>query len=200
MPTDGCCRQCGRAAEKLDGEFLCSDCRACRPSFDRAASALSFDLDAREMINAFKFQNHQWLRNDLTDWLEAVTRARFKVNGIDLVVPMPSTVFHRFDRGFNQCDVLGQALAKRLGRPCQGRVLRRIGDPKRQGGLSEEERRTNVVGTFAVRCPRAVCGQTVLVVDDIMTTGATLSACAAVLKDAGAVRVWCVTVARSLRT
>jgi len=199
-PTDGCCRRCGRAAEKLSGEFLCTDCQAHRPSFDRAASALSFDMDAREMLNAFKFRHHHWLRNDLVDWLEAVTRARFKVNQIDLALPMPSTVLHRLDRGFNQCAYLGRALAKRLSKPYQGRVLRRKGNPKRQGGLEEEERRKNAIGTFAVRRPEVVCGRTVLVVDDIMTTGSTLSACAAELKAAGAVRVWCVTVARSLRT
>jgi len=199
-PTDGCCRRCGRAAEKLDGEFLCSDCRAWHPAFDRAASALSFDMEARDMLNAFKFRNHHWLRNDLVDWLEAVTRARFKVDEVDLVVPMPSTLWHRLDRGYNQCEYLGRALAKRLGKPHASRVLRRKGRPKRQGGLLEEERRKNVIGTFAVRTPAAVQGKTVLVVDDIMTTGSTLSECAATLKAAGAARVWCVTVARSLKT
>jgi len=200
MPTDGCCRRCGRGAEKLDGEFLCIDCQTYKPAFDRAASAVNFDGDAREMINAFKFQNHYWLRSDLVDWLEGATRARFKVDEVDLVLPMPSTLLHRFDRGFNQCAYLGRELSRRLGKPCAERVIRRKGSPKRQGGLTEEERRKNVVGTFAVRRPEAVCGKTVLVVDDIMTTGSTLSECSSVLKVAGASRVWCVTVARSPRT
>jgi len=199
-PTEGCCRRCGRAAEKLNGEFLCADCQAHDPAFDRAASALSFDMDAREMLNAFKFRYHQWLRNDLVDWLEAVTRVRFKVGEIDLVLPMPSTLLHRLDRGYNQCVYLGRELARRLDKPYADRVLQRKGNPKRQGGLPEEERHTNVIGTFAVRRPEAVRCKTVLVVDDIMTTGSTLSACAAELKAAGAARVWCVTVARSLRT
>jgi len=199
-PTDGCCRRCGRAAEKLNGEFLCTDCQANHPAFDRAASALSFDLDARTMLNDFKFRYHHWLRDDLVDWLEAVTRARFKVEEIDLVLPMPSTFLHRLDRGYNQCGYLGRALARRLDKPYASWVLRRKGNPDRQGGLSEEERRTNVIGTFAVRHPEVVAQKTILVVDDIMTTGATLSACAAELKAAGAARVWCVTVARSLRT
>jgi len=168
--------------------------------FDRVASALSFDLDARTMLNDFKFKYHHWLRNDLVDWLEAVMRARFKVDEIDLVLPMPSTFLHRIDRGFNQCAYLAKALAKRLDKPYRGSVLLRKGNPKRQGGLSEEERRTNVIGTFSVLEPKAVFSKTVLVVDDIMTTGSTLSACAAELKAAGAARVWCVTVARSLRT
>ena len=199
-PTDGCCRRCGRAAEKLSGEFLCEDCRTCRPSFDRAASALLFDLDAREMINAFKFHNHYWLRDDFADWLEAVARARFKVEEADLVLPMPSTFGHRLDRGFNQCVYFGKAFAKRLGKPFAAHVLARAHSPKRQGGLPEEERRKNVLGTFRVRKPSAVRGKTVMVVDDILTTGSTLSECAAELKRAGASRVWCVTLAHSLRS
>ena len=199
-PTDGCCRRCGRAAEKLDGEFLCEDCRTYRPSFDRVASALSFEGDAREAMNAFKFKNHLWLRDDLVDWMEAAARARFKVDEIDVVVAMPSTFLHRLDRGYNQCAYLARPLAKRLGKSYAPFVLRRKGNPKKQGRLSEEERRTNVIGTFGVLRPRAIVGRTVMVVDDIMTTGSTLSECAAELKRAGAARVWCVTLARSLRS
>ena len=199
-PTDGCCRRCGRAAVKLNGEFLCADCREHAPSFDRAASALHFDGDAREAMNAFKFRNHLWLRDDLVDWLEAMTRVRFKVDEIDIVVPMPSTLWHRMDRGYNQCAYLAKALAKRLEKPYAPDAVRRKGRPRRQGGLTEEDRRTNAIGTFAVRRPDAVRGRTVLVVDDIMTTGSTLSECAAELKRSGVSRVWCATLARSLRT
>ena len=198
-PTDGCCRKCGRAADKLNGEFLCEDCRANQPSFDRVASALYFDLDARTMLNDFKFKNHYWLRNDFADWLEGVARARFKVDEVDLVLPMPSTLVHRMDRGFNPCDYLGRVLAKRLKKPYVARALERVDVRRRQRGLSEEDRRTNVVGTFHVRKPAAVHEKTVLVVDDILTTGSTLSECAAELKLAGAARVWCVTLARTPR-
>ena len=200
VPLQGCCRRCGRAVEKLDVEFLCTDCRATRPAYDRAGSALAFDGDAREALNAFKFRTHFWMRDDLVDWLEAAARARFKVEEIELVLPMPSTFRHRFDRGYNQCAYLARPLAHRLGKPYSSVTLWRKGSPKRQGELNERERFQNAVGTFRVLTPSAVCGKKVLVVDDIMTTGATLSAAAAALKEAGAARVWCVTVARSLRT
>ena len=198
-PVDGCCRRCGRDAVGLDGEFLCEDCRSRRPAFDRAASALRFDGDARTMVNSFKFRNRLWLRDDLVDWLEAAARARFKVDEIDVVVPMPSTFWHRLDRGYNQCEYLGRALARRLGRPFDAHALRRVGSPRRQGGLAEVDRLANVVGTFA--CRRDFNTRTtVFVVDDIMTTGSTLSECARELKRAGASRVWCITLARSLRS
>lgn len=151
------------------------------------------------MLNDFKFKNHYWLRNDFADWLEGVARARFKVDEVDLVLPMPSTLVHRMDRGFNPCDYLGRVLAKRLKKPYVARALERVDVRRRQRGLSEEDRRTNVVGTFHVRKPAAVHEKTVLVVDDILTTGSTLSECAAELKLAGAARVWCVTLARTPR-
>ena len=199
-PTDGCCGRCGRTAEKLSGEFLCEDCRKVQPAYDRAASALSFEGDASEAVNAFKFRKHLWLRDDLVDWMEAVARARFRVGEVDVVVAMPSTLWHRLDRGYNQCAYLARTLAKRLKRPYVPFAMRRKGNPKRQGRLTEEERRENVIGTFGVWRAKAVRGKTVLVVDDIMTTGSTLSECAAELKRAGAARVWCVTIARSHRS
>ena len=199
VPTDGCCRKCGRDVPKLDREFLCEDCRTHRPHFDRVASALRFEDVARQMMLDFKFNRHLCLRDDLVDYLEGILRARFKVDEIGLVLPMPTTLWHRADRGFNQCDYLAKLLAKRLGRPFAQHALRRIGSPKRQGGLDEDERRTNVEGTFAVTRPDLVAKRTVLVVDDIMTTGSTLSECARTLKATGAARVWGVTLCRSLR-
>lgn len=198
IPTEGCCRKCGRDVPELDREFRCQDCRESRPSFDRAASALRFAVDAREMLVAFKSKNHLWLRNDFADWLEATARARFLVEEIDLVVAMPSTWKRRYDRGYNQCDYLAAPLAKRLGVAFVKRAIKRTGNPKRQSTLSEEERKENVKGTFLVRKPAAVAGKTVMVVDDVMTTGATLSECAKALKVAGAKRVWCISLLRSL--
>ena len=132
--------------------------------------------------------------------LEGVLRARFRVGEIDVVLPMPSTLFHRWNRSYNQCAILTRPLARRIGKPYAGFVLRRKGHPRKQSGLDEDERRRNAVGTFTVMRPSAVAGKTVLVVDDIMTTGATLSECAAELRRAGAERVWCVTLASSLRS
>ena len=158
------------------------------------------DGEARHMMNSFKYHAHFWLRDDLVDLMEAVVRARFHVDEIDLVLSMPSTAWHLWKRGYNPARELAKPLARRLGRPAPAFVVRRDGRPRRQAGLSEEERRANAVGTFAVTRPKVVAGKTVLVVDDVMTTGSTLSDCAATLKRAGAARVWCVSAVRSLRS
>lgn len=201
VPQQGCCRICGRATEGLEGEYLCEDCRrpSTKPCFDRAASAVSFDELPRQMILDYKFNRALHLVGDFTDWLEGALTVRFAIPEIDLVVPMPITRFHRWNRGYNQSAYLASALAKRIDRKCDPRQLRRVGSPRRQGGLDEEARRENVRGTFAAPHPEFVRGRTVLLIDDVMTTGATFSEAAATLKSAGATRVWCLSLARSVR-
>lgn len=204
-PTDGLCRKCGRDAPGLNGEFLCSDCTdLLKPAFDRAGSALRFEGEARELVNAFKFCGALYLRRDFADFLEAATRSRFRIGEIAFVVPMPSSLINRFYRGYNQCRYLADALSERIGVRTVPGALRRVGNFRKQATLRAEERRQNVKGTFAVtrNGARALAaagkGKAVLVVDDIMTTGSTLSECARTLKAAGAGKVWCVTLARTV--
>ena len=201
------CEVCGADVDR-PARYVCADCLN-RVPFVRpedgvyeipdAASAVRFECETREMVLGFKFERHVWLRDDFVDWLEAAAASRFNLAAVDLVVPMPTTVRHRMDRGYNPCELLAEELARRICRVCR-RVLSRQGKFARQGSLNEEERLENVKGTFAVRRPEYVRGRTVLVVDDIMTTGATLAECARTLKAAGASRVWSVTLARSVRT
>ena len=199
-PQTGCCRVCAKAVAGNEGEYLCEECERHPPAYDRAACALRFEGRARDMLLDFKFNRHIWLTEDFTDWLEAAVRARFDVSAIDVVLPMPTTLFHRWDRGYNQAELLSSALAKRLDRRHDGRVLSRKGKPKRQSSLSESDRRENVKGTFAVRRPEWIRGRTVLLVDDILTTGSTMSAAAAALKAAGAAQVLAATLAHSTRS
>ena len=198
VPQSGCCRLCARPVEGFDGEYICDACRADRPAYDRAAAAMRFEEDARRMVLDFKFNSHLWLRDDFTDWLEAAVRARMDAYAVDAVVPMPTAAVHRFLRGYDQCGMLAKSLASRLGRKCLAGVVRRCGFPKRQSGLDAQERRENVKGTFKVTDGSLVRGRTLLLVDDVMTTGSTLSECALALKAAGAERVWCVVAARSV--
>ena len=200
MKPSGICRVCGAEIEGFAGEFLCDDCSGPhRPRFDRAASAFRLEDAAQRIIYGYKFNGRLYLRDDLVDFLEAAAVARFDVAEIDLVLPMPSTRFRRLDRGYNQCAYLAEALAKRLDRKYDASILRRKGHPKRQAGLDEEERRENAKDSFAVRRPALVRGRTVLVVDDIQTTGATLSAAAEALKAAGAWRVLTLALAKSVK-
>lgn len=201
------CEICGRPVDR-ESRYVCSDCLNRIPfvrpedgmyDIDDAAGAVRFECETREMINGYKFRGRIWLRDDFVDWMEAAARAKFDVAAIDAVVAIPATLGRWLNRGYNPSAVLAESLAKRIDRAFLGRALARVGRPKRQSSLSEEDRAANVKGTFLVRRPELVRGRTVLLVDDIMTTGATLSECSKTLSAAGAWRVWCLALARSVR-
>ena len=155
LPADGLCRKCGRDAPGLDGEFLCDECRAFRPSFDRAVSSFRMEGDARELVNAFKFRDAIYLRDDLVDFLEASVRVRFVVDGISCVVPIPSTLSSRFLRGYSQqgaCAAAWQAFreasAARRGAP-EPEGAFRGGSPQERRGHFHHRRTSRRSGAAA---------------------------------------------------
>lgn len=199
---NACCRVCGREYPGIDPSGgACSECTGANaPHFDAAASAVRFEGAARRMLLDFKYNRHFWMMDDVADWLEGALRARLSPSAVDAVLPVPSSPLHRLDRGYNQCEFFARAVARRIGRKFIADAAIRTGDPLRQAGLDEETRRENAKGTFAVPRPEAIRGRTVLAIDDIITTGSTLSEFARELKKAGAWRVWCLTLAQTVRS
>lgn len=195
----GACRTCGcPIPAEISHEFVCDSCKKLRPAFEFARSAVRYADPAARLIKDFKFRGALWLRDDLVDLLEAAVRARLECAAIDAVVPVPLHPFRRIARGFNQSAVLAKALAARLARRYDPSSLRRRFDTEHQTRLSDKKaREKNIRNAFAVRRPEFVRGRTILLVDDVMTTGGTLSECARPLVAAGAARVWCATVARA---
>ena len=191
------CQCCGLKIEgRIAHEFTCSACREHPPSFDTARSAGRFGGVLREMLHQFKYGRATWLCEDLADLLHGCVLAHYAAEEVDTVVPVPLHRQKQRDRGYNQAALLAAALAPRLERPYAGDVLARTRATPTQTRLHAGPRRKNVHNAFAVRAPEWVRGRTVLLVDDVMTTGATLSEVAATLKRAGAWRVWAATVAR----
>jgi len=197
LRATGLCQQCGLPSEgQVTHAFVCSACRDHEPAFDMARSAGRFSGVLREILHQFKYGRATWLCQDLADLLHGCVLAHYTAEEVDLVVPVPLHGQKQRDRGYNQAALLAAALASRLDRPQAGDVLVRTRDTPTQTKLHAEQRRKNVRGAFAVRAPEWVRGRTVLLIDDVMTTGATLSEAAATLKRAGARRVWTATVAR----
>jgi ComF family protein len=116
---------------------------------------------------------------------------------IDVVVPVPLHWWRRWQRGYNQSDVLGRALAKVLHVPIQINGLRRTRKTASQAGLSATQRRENVRGAFGARPNIAFAAKTVLLVDDVMTTGSTAHEAARALRRAGAAKVIVAVLARA---
>jgi ComF family protein len=116
----------------------------------------------------------------------------------DAIVPMPLHWVRRWSRGFNQAELLAQAIARQTGLPVR-ELVRRKRSTAAQAGLTNQGRRTNVTGAFGLSKRTDARGLKLLLIDDVFTTGATAGACAQVLKRAGAERVAVLTLARADR-
>jgi ComF family protein len=133
---------------------------------------------------------------DLTELLLACVRAEYSNIEFDWVTSVPLFPTRRRERGFNQSALLGAGLARRLKVPFREGILRRVRPTVSQTGLTASQRAANVGGAFRVGLFARPAGRRILLVDDVMTTGATVDACARVLKKSGAVSVHVITVAR----
>jgi ComF family protein len=166
-------------------------------SLSRAAALHSSPL--REAIHAFKYEKphpRPELAAPLARYLVAVFAEppwNRLAAAIDAVVPVPLHAERLAERGYNQSELLAAAFSLRVGLPCQPGWLARTRATRQQVGLGPAERQTNVAGAFAAA--PAVAGRTLLLVDDVNTTGATLRACAAAAQAAGARTVYGLTLA-----
>jgi len=192
-----CCDRCGHPIETAETHtFLCGACSRQMPAFDRARVAGRFQGSLRRLAHAFKYNRALWLADDLAELVHGCVTAHFEAAAVDVVVPIPLFRTRARGRGYNQAALLAQGVARRLDRPFAPRALARTRDTGTQTRLSAAARRMNVKGAFAVREAGWVAGRTVLLVDDVMTTGATLADAARALKAGGAWRVWAVAAAR----
>jgi competence protein ComFC len=185
------CACCGKIISK---GTICSDCNREPPMFDQLKSWAAYQGAAKNMITGIKYQRRLGLIPHLVNPLtETIVRWGIK---FDMLVPVPLGRERMRTRGYNQSDLIAKPVAKKLNLPYSLQALIRIKETKSQVGLSAAERRNNLSGAF--EADRSICqDKIVLLVDDIATTGATLNACAAALKQAGAVNVFCFTVARA---
>ena len=184
------CDVCGTACAP---SRPCSTCTTDPPPYDYARSAAIYEGALREALHAFKFSRKRALARPLGD-LALEQCAASLPEGIEAVIPVPLARERERERGFNQALLLARRIAGRLELPTRPRWLVRVRATRPQSDLSAAERRANVRGAF--RASRRVAGRHVVVVDDILTTGATLGECARALREAGAWRVGVVTVAR----
>jgi ComF family protein len=186
------CRAPFRSSFPLDEQGLCGICRRGVSGFDAAYSFGFYEDELSELIHLFKYGRVQTLAKPLGRLL-AVALPREQE--FDLIVPMPLHWRKRWQRGFNQSALLASEIARRSNIPVKN-FLRRIRPTATQAGLTNAKRRLNVSGAFRARKGAALSGKRVLLIDDVMTTGATAAACARALKIAGAKRVTLLTVAR----
>jgi ComF family protein len=189
------CDGCGAPKAHDDAE-RCAACQARRRAFDKARAAVAYDEHSRDLILKLKRADRTDLAGLFALWLSRA--ARDLVEEADAVVPVPLHPLRLMTRRFNQAAEIARPLARRSGLAyLPGAVIRRRDTPT-QGGRSASGRRRNVAAAFAA--PKAmwprIAGQRILLIDDVLTTGATAEGCARALKAAGAAQVLVATVAR----
>jgi len=181
----------------LECDNICAPCLVRPPAFDTARAILVYDQTSRGAVLALKHADRLDLVPGFARWLSRVGRAA--LNDSDLVVPVPLHPFRLWRRRYNQAAELARRLA-RDGSLAYAAALARSRPTPSQGAMaSAKARRRNVLGAFKVPDPHLVAGRRVLLVDDVLTTGATVEACARALKRAGAKRVHVLALARVVK-
>lgn len=189
------CRACRTPfvdSHALDQNNLCTVCRDSLVNFDAAYSFGAYDDSLRKLIHLFKYGKVESLAGPLSRLL---VRAIPLNECFDVVLAMPLHWRKQWERGFNQAELLAKPVARRYGLKLATN-LRRRRYTKAQAALTETQRRENLKDSFYVKKPEQITGKRILLIDDVLTTGATLRTAAAVLKLVGAGHITAVTLAR----
>jgi ComF family protein len=190
--SEGTVHRCLRCGAQVAATFQGDDCPWCREHdlrFDRTFTLGRYEQTLREAVLRLKRPGHEALAAGLVDLLWQRHGRALEAEPIDCVAPIPMHWRRRLLRGRNDAELIATLVARRLRKPCRVRLLSRLRYTRPQAGLSPPQRRENVQAAFRVRRPQRVAGRCVLLVDDILTSGATCSESARMLKRAGARRV-----------
>jgi ComF family protein len=192
------CPVCGDCYPGSGPDHRCGRCLTRAPHYDRARACALYNSERKspliDALHRFKYGRDVTLAPILGGYL--ADQCPLPIDH-DLLIPVPLDLQRLRWRGFNQAVSLARVLARRHGRRLDPMALQRCRVTPPQVGLGEDDRRRNMVGAFAVRHPAAVRDRAILLVDDVMTTGATVEECAKTLRRAGARRVDVVVLARA---
>lgn len=197
------CLVCGAESTLLEGpDFICSDCLRSPPAYERAFIVARFENAIRDLIHTFKYRKGVWLTEDLVRYLSAVYKVKIAPlkPAIDLVVPVPMQARKKRARGYNQAELLARLFAKAEGLPYCASLLKRVNTGiLSQTRLRRSERLKNAQASYVYSGKVSLNEKVILLIDDVMTTGATCNACAQHLRAAGAAAVYVLALARPLR-
>lgn len=195
------CARCGwPLPHDGPGAQVCAACHERPPPWDRGRAALAYDEASRGLVLRFKHAERIEAAATFARWMAAA--GKDLLADAELILPVPLHRWRLLRRGYNQSGLLAARLARLTGRPWSPSVLLRSRATASQQGLGAAGRRANVTATaFRVpeRCRPSIAGRRLLLVDDVLTTGATLGACARVLRAAGAASVDVLVLARVVK-
>ena len=193
------CKRCGLPFPgDISTTFTCTNCHEMELHFSSARSAVLAEGVVREIIHRYKYRQGIWFEPFLGELLVRQAASIIKQEGWDMIVPVPLHPARRRERDFNQAERMARYLSDSTALPVNASLLRRIEPTPTQTRLNRRERAENMRRAFDVQPDRELDGERVVLVDDVLTTGATTNACAGILLDAGAGEVCVWTVARGL--
>ena len=197
LPGPLICQRCGVVLPSGGAHcFACRGSKAATYKCKLIRSACNFNEFSRGLVYGLKYQHADYL----APYMGGVMAHRFgmlpEITDVNLVVPVPLFSKRQKKRGYNQSELLARAFCAQTGLELNTTALVRVRDTGSQTQLGRQARAENMSGAFAVKCPQPVKGKTVLLIDDVVTTGSTLEACAQALRGAGAKRVVAYTFAR----
>lgn len=193
--TEKRCSHCGKPAESGG---MCKACLLRRNYTAGITSPFVYKERAKDAVVAFKKRDNAYRGRTLSLFVAEMVRYDFGGVDFDGVVSVPPRRSRMNEEKYDQAECLARHTARRLGLTYYPNVMRQVGDMQKQSTLSHDARFDNVRGGFAVRRPDRIKGKTLLLIDDVCTTGATLEECARVLRESGAHRVYAATIATTL--
>lgn len=190
------CRICGRPLQISDDDAVCTECRAGKKAFETARSAFVYGDIVKDLVLSLKYGD----KTDLAFWMARmmVNAGRDILDGADMLVCVPLHPLRLLDRKYNQSALLAENISKLSGVPFSPFVLKRVKRTAKQGHFSRNERYSNLTGAFDF-FKSAETARTYVLIDDVMTSGATAEYCARALKRGGAREVSVLTFARAVR-
>ena len=194
------CSLCGSPfASKEIESHLCGDCLTRRSHVTTARALGHYEGTLQELIHRWKYEGKAYLTPLFGDWMVRGLNHYWTPGLFDLLIPVPLHIRRLRERGFNQALLLVKELSRRTGLRFGSRILRKLRSTTPQVNLSSRERKRGVSGAFHITQKKELAGKTILLVDDVYTTGATVNECAKVLLAAGAKRVDVLTLAHTVR-
>ena len=198
---DPACARCGIPFEvtypiEESLNYLCGRCRSSPPLFDRALSVCQYDETARDIISAYKYHNKPYIGKDLVSIILKFLDEKITELSSELIIHVPLHIKRLKERGYDQAYILSEGIGIRHGIPVSYGNLIRTRYTAPQVSLSGSERMENVKGAFLITDPSELKDKSILLIDDVFTTGATIKESVKVIKRAGAGKVYVLTFAR----
>ena len=191
------CHSCGRHLEKANfSKNICAHCIKKSLHFDRAFSPCIYTGVIKELIHEFKYKSKDYLGFPLSRFMiEFIREYNLPIGYLDFIVPIPLHKTRLREREFNQAEILSNYISREFKKEVLTDALWRLRYTKTQTDLEMDKRLLNVKDSFSVNNLKSIKGKNLLIVDDVLTTGATASCAAQSLKDAGANVVFVLTLA-----